>query len=114
MIRRHQSAEAMVVLQLMRQGDQVQIRASARVVLEGPLVVQLVRYRTLTRVVIERGENAGRTIEYANVVTSWARVGEWSGPGDLDMAVPAPGAEAVVVILQEPGPGKIYAASVLK
>ena len=114
MIRRHQSAEAMVVLQLMRQGDQVQIRASARVTLEGPLVVQLVRYRPLTRVVIERGENAGRTIEYANVVTSWARVGEWAGTGDLDIAVPAPGAEAVVVILQEPGPGKIYAASVLK
>lgn len=114
MIRRHQSGAAMVVLQLTRQGKEVRVHAKARVALEGPLVVQLVRYRPLAKVVIERGENAGRTINYVNIVTSWTKVGEWRGGGDLDMVVPAPGAEAVVVILQEPGPGMIFAASALR
>ena len=114
MIRRHQSAGKMVVLQLMRQGDQVSIRASAKVVLEAPLVVQLVRYRPHAEVTIERGENAGLTIDYSNIVTSWARIGVWTGASDLDMSVPAAGDDAVVVILQEDGPGMIYAASKLK
>lgn len=114
MIRQHQSAEQLVVLQLMRQGDDVAIRANARVRLDGPLVVQLVRYRPGARVEIERGENAGRVITYTNIVTSWAQIGQWDGTQNLDMTVPAPGPEAVVVILQEAGPGLIRAASVLK
>ena len=114
MIRRHQSAQSMVVLQLMRQGGQVQVRASARVALDRPLIVQLVRYRPLAKVAILHGENAGQTIEYSNIVTSWARIGEWSGASDLDMAVAVPGDDVVVVILQADGPGMIYAASVLK
>ncbi len=114
LIRRHQSADHMVVLQLMRKGDQVAIRASAQVALDGPLVVQLVRYLPQAKVAIERGENAGRTIVYSNIVTSWARIGEWSGADDLEMTVPAPGSDAVVVILQQAGPGMIVAASALK
>ena len=114
MIRRHQSAAAMVVLQLMRQGGTVQVRATARVALDGPLVVQLVRYRPSAMVAIKRGENAGQTIEYTNIVTSWARIGQWDGAADLEMSVPAPGSDAVVIILQAEGPGMIYAASQLK
>ena len=114
MIRRHQSAADMVVLQLMRQGGQVSIRASALVALDVPLIVQLVRYRPRAKVAILHGENAGRTIEYTNIVTAWSRIGEWGGVGDLDMVVPVPGDDAVVVILQAKGPGMIFAASVLK
>ena len=65
-------------------------------------------------VLVYLAENAGRTIDYANIVTSWTRIGEWDGAGQLDMSVPVKGADPVVVILQEPGPGMIYAASVLK
>ena len=114
MIRRHQSAEPMVVLQLMRVGDTVQVRASARVGLDRSLVLQLVRYRPSEVVAIKRGENAGRSIEYSNIVTAWTRIGTWDGAGDLAMDLTAPGGDAVVVILQEDGPGMIYAASVLK
>jgi hypothetical protein len=114
MIRRHQSAESMVVLQLMRDGGTVSIRAAARVALSAPLIVQLVRYKPTARVAIERGENAGRTIEYTNIVTSWARIGKWDGASDLVMDAPAPGGDAVVVILQEEGPGMIFAASSVK
>jgi hypothetical protein len=114
MIRRHQSAAAMVVLQLMREGETVSIRAAARVALPSALTVQLVRYKPTAVVAIQRGENAGRTIEYTNIVTSWARIGTWDGASDLVMDAPAPGGDAVAVILQEEGPGMIFAASALQ
>lgn len=114
MIRRHQSAEPTVTLDLMRKGAEVVIRATTRSRLTAPLVVQLVRYMPEARVEIERGENAGRAITYRNIVTSWAQIGEWDGAGELNLTVPAPGQDAVVVILQEDGPGLIRAASVLK
>ena len=113
MIRRHQSADHMVTLQLMRSGGSVMIAASARVALDGPLVVQLVRYRPREQVAIKRGENAGHTIDYSNIVTSWARIGTWDGRDDLALTVPAPGNDKVVVILQAEGPGMIFAAAVL-
>jgi hypothetical protein len=113
-IRRHQMAQPMVALQIMRQGDALTITAVAKVALNGPLVVQLVRYQPRATVTIEYGENAGQTISYTNIVTSWARVGEWTGQGDLNLSVPVHGREPVVVILQQPGPGLILAAAELK
>ena len=113
-IRRQQSAQPMVVLQLMRSGDQVMIHATAQTALSGPLVVQLVRYRPTETVTIKHGENAGRTITYTNIVTSWARIAEWPGTDDLDLSLPLLGADPVVVIVQQPGPGMILAASVLR
>jgi hypothetical protein len=76
--------------------------------------VQLVRYHPKETVKIEYGENAGRVIEYNNIVTSWTRVGDWSGAEDLQLTLPVTGDDPVVVILQADGPGLIYAASVLK
>lgn len=113
MIRRHQAAEQTVVLHLARSGGSVVIDAAARVQPDAPLVVQLVRYIPSEQVAIERGENAGHTIEYTNIVTSWARVGTWDGRADLELTVPAPGPDKVVVILQVEGPGTIVAAAAL-
>jgi hypothetical protein len=113
-IRRHQSADAMVVLQLMRKGGKLAIRATPVTQIDQRLVVQLVRYRPHESVAIKHGENAGRTIDYANIVTSWTRIGDWDGQGELDMSVPVQGSDAVVVIVQAEGPGMIYAASVLR
>jgi hypothetical protein len=113
LIRRHQSADQMVVLQLMRSGGSVMIEASARVALDAPLAVQLVRYRASEQVAIERGENAGHTITYTNIVTSWTRIGTWDGREALEMTVPAAGPDKVVVILQAEGPGLIFAAAVV-
>jgi hypothetical protein len=101
-------------LQLRREGGQVSIQALPGARGAGPLVVQLVRYLPSQRVMIEQGENAGRTIDYVNIVTSWSRIGLWDGRGALEMTVPAAGPEAVVVILQDEGPGAIRAAAVLE
>ena len=114
MVRRHQSAEQQVMLQLVRQGGNVSIRATAKVALDGPLIVQLVRYLPSASVAIKRGENAGRTISYVNTVTSWTQIGAWDGTQELNMTAPVPGDDAVAVIVQQAGPGMIYAASVLQ
>ena len=113
-IRRHQMATKSVTLQLTRDGGTVNVTATANPPLTEPLNVQLVRYRPMQMVKIEYGENAGMVMEYTNIVTTWSRVGEWSGKEDLQMALPAAGDDPVVVILQADGPGQIYAASVLK
>ena len=113
-VRRHMQAADMVALQLMRQGQTLTIHASANASVGQPLQVQLVRYKPSETREIKHGENAGRVIEYTNIVTSWQQIGTWSGDGDLQMTAPVPGNDRVVVILQGAGPGMIFAASELQ
>ena len=75
------------------------------------MIVQLVRYKPAETVTIERGENAGKTITYRNIVTSWERVGEWSGSTPLTLEAPFSGALPGAVILQSAGPAAILAAA---
>ncbi|MBC7141313.1 MAG: DUF1223 domain-containing protein, partial [Rhodobacteraceae bacterium] len=63
---------------------------------------------------IQGGENAGKTIDYANIVTEWRQAGDWDGRSDLTLDLKAPGGDPVVIIIQEPGPGPILAAAVLR
>jgi hypothetical protein len=108
---RHQGVVSPVRLVVERQGETLVIRAEADPPLTEPVRVQLVRYVPEETVTIERGENAGQTITYRNVVTSWDVVGMWSGLDPLEMEAPAPGSEPAVVILQEEGPSAIMAAA---
>lgn len=99
-----------VAIEAEREGDSLRIRAVAQSPMPEGAVVQLVRYRPSETVLIERGENAGRSIDYRNIVTDWTLLGDWDGTGPLDLSVPVTGTEPSVVILQEPGPGAILAA----
>ena len=100
-----------VDLQVERLGDMLTIQATALVAQAHPLAIQLVRYRPEEVVTIERGENAGQTITYHNVVTSWERLGEWDGQQPLNISAPVSGNAPVVVIVQKAGPGEILAAA---
>ena len=114
LIRAHGAKPARVRLDLSRQGGTLEIIAEARPALPGPAVVQLVRYLPERQVEILRGENAGRRLTYANIVTSWTVLRDWDGQGVLKLSVPAPGEEPVVVIVQQSGPGAILAAARLR
>ena len=105
----HSGALTSIELSVAREDGALRIRARAEDP-TAPLTVQLVRFRPHATVAIEGGENAGHTVDYANVVTDWQVVGEWPGEGDLDLTVPLPGEESAVVILQEHGPGAVRAA----
>lgn len=111
MLKRQLRAPETVNLIVERTGDEATINASAVRPLDGPVRVQLVRYNPEETVSIERGENAGQTITYHNIVTSWQVLGEWDGEGPLSVTAPVPGPEPMVVILQMSGPGPILAAA---
>jgi len=100
-----------VSLEMRRHGAALEIHAEALRPLKEPVRVQLVRYRPSETVEIGRGENAGRTVTYYNIVTLWQPLGEWSGAEPLSITAEAPGPDAAVVILQAPGPAAILAAA---
>lgn len=74
--------------------------------------VWMAKYDLSETVEITRGENAGRTMTYHNVVTSLMRMGEWSGSGaeEVEMPHPDPG-EGVAVWIQKGRAGPILAAA---
>jgi hypothetical protein len=100
-------------LHLDRQGEDIVISAPPLAGAKGPIRVQLVRYSPAESVMIARGENAGKTITYHNVVTSWQMLGHWNGTSPLSLTAPAPGPAPMVVILQADGPAEILGAAVL-
>lgn len=103
-----------VVLQLVRTGDRLSVKASLSRGRARNMLVQLVRYIPSSSVSIERGENAGRTIEYVNIVTEWRQIKKWNGAEPLDLVVNVVGSEPVVVIVQAAGQGPIMASARLR
>ena len=112
-VRRHADLPATVRIVARREGADLVIAADPAPV-AGPLSLQVVRFLPEAEVEITRGENAGHRLVYANIVTDWQAVGDWDGRAPLSVRVPAPGDEPAVVLLQEPGPGLIVAAVVLR
>lgn len=110
-LRAHLEAGTPVRLTVTREGDRLVIRAEADPPLTEPVRVQLVRYKPEETVMIERGENAGKTVTYTNIVTSWERIGDWSGQEPLELTAPFPGDEPGAVIVQHDGPAAILAAA---
>ena len=75
-------------------------------------IIWIAKYTKSRTVEINRGENAGRTITYNNVVTSLNRIGSWAGNEieDVDMPQPGPG-EGVAIWIQSGENGPILAAA---
>lgn len=109
-----QASGQKVRLTLQRDGDQIVIRAEAVPPADRDLKVQLVRYVPEREVEIRHGENAGHTLTYHNIVTSWQVIGEWRASDALTMTAPAPGTDRAVVIIQDEGPGAVLAAAELR
>lgn len=76
--------------------------------------VSLVRYIPEATVEIERGENAGKTIRYRNIVTEWTSLGTWDGEKAVTMGTHVMGDLPLVVIVQAAGYGPIIAAAALR
>jgi hypothetical protein len=74
--------------------------------------VWIAKYTKSATVEIDRGENAGRTITYMNVVNSLNRIGTWEGtePEEVAMPQPEPG-EGVAIWIQAGEAGPILAAA---
>lgn len=111
-IGKHQAQPRPVALTVERQGETVSVRLHPRGPLpQARLLVQLVRYAPERTVRITRGELAGRTLGYANVVEGWQTAAEWDGAGDLQVSLTVPASQSAAVLVQEAPFGPILAAA---
>jgi hypothetical protein len=115
-ISEHNGRAVNVDLQVTRDGNRVDMSATW-VGLEkfrGRMVVQLVQYEPQKSVKITRGENAGNTINYANIVTLWKPVGTWDGRATKRFRFEvADDDQPLAIILQQDNSGPIIAATKL-
>ena len=73
----HSGLETGVTLDLTVDGDIIRIAATSQS--QQAMTVQIVRFSPLETVHIDRGENAGETLTYANSVRAWGVAAEWDG-----------------------------------
>ncbi|MEL6840158.1 MAG: DUF1223 domain-containing protein [Pseudomonadota bacterium] len=111
-VQAHGSKGNPVAVSMTRAGDRVQINAQPGG--PGDYVVQLVRYKPEETVSIRRGENAGRKLSYANIVTSWTIIEQWDGRTPLNLITQAAGDQPVAVIIQQGSNGPIVGAAQLR
>jgi hypothetical protein len=80
----------------------------------GPMQVSLLRVTPMQSVEIRRGENRGKTLKYANVVSDLQEIALWDGKAPLALNQTVAGDQSVVVIIQGQKAGPIYAAGMLR
>ncbi len=126
LIRAHGAKAPAVTLNARRMEDTLQITAqiagkntgqineSASKGVGGPYLVQLFRYLPHQEVEISRGENAGRTLGYTNIVTAIDLLATWDGRSALAIEAPMAGKQSGMVIIQSRGPGAIIAATAVE
>ena len=113
-IDRHRGQAETIELALARNGDTLTISAQPKSRLKGPLSVQLIRYRPRATVDITRGENAGRTLSYANIVTDMQLLQSWDGRAPLRLQANVKGDLPVVILIQRGRHGLVEAAARLR
>ena len=101
---------APVALTAERRAGDLHIAARALGDVPETVAIQIVRYTPHLVRDIARGENAGLSITYRNVVTDWRRVDDWRTDAPLKRTVLLPDGDPVVVILQDGTTGPILAA----
>lgn len=110
-IAEHARQPVAVSLDLLREGDKLRISASAAGAIAGPVTVYLLRYTPESETKIKRGENAGHTYSYTNIVEGLTELGSWDAVAPLEMQTSVSGLKPVVVLLQQHNSGPILAAA---
>lgn len=114
LLQAHRARPSGAEVDVTRSGNRLRIVGAADAPFGRAALVQIVRITPYATVNIRRGENAGRELGYSNIVTDWDTVAEWDGRSDLALTLAVSGDAPVVVIVQEPGPGAILAADILR
>lgn len=110
-IAEHKETPATVDLKIEREGDQLLISAKPIGATTGPFTIHQLRYTPRATTKIKRGENAGHTFDYHNIVEGWTVVGRWDGIAPYEVSVPVTGELPVVVLVQQSDTGPIAAAA---
>ena len=110
-IEAHAEAPDAVSVDLSRSGDRLKVEVRATGDVPGGMVVQLVTYTPNATVEIKRGENAGRTLSYHNIVRDWIEIGKWDGRGTFRSEVRVSSGTPVAVLVQARDAGPILGAA---
>ncbi len=100
-----------VTIDLARRGGDLVIEAAAVDQVPSGMVVFLVQYSPAETVEISRGENAGNTLTYHNVVKSWTQIATWDGAAPLQVTGGVSQEMPAVVIVQDGASGPVLAAA---
>ncbi len=110
----YSAQKVQVQLTAAQSGDKVSIKAEPLVRDLPKMLISLVGYAPKETVKIKRGENAGRTITYHNIVRSWVDVANWNGSASKSYSAPVIPGLNMAVIVQADGHGPILAAARVK
>jgi hypothetical protein len=102
---------SVVGIEVGRKYESIDVRVWPTGEVKGEMLLQLVRYDPSQTVAIGRGENAGHTFTYHNIVTDWQTMARWDGREPLTLEHPLLGSYAAVVVVQQAGYGPIVAAA---
>lgn len=113
LLAQHRATMGSVDLQAVAEGNMLRITVAPHdgAVLPERIMIDVVGYTPEAKVAIGHGENAGETITYANIVTSWEHVGRWNGKAGVELTAPMPNAPRAAVIVQVEGPRRVLAAA---
>lgn len=110
LIKRHQAQAGKASLTVARESGKLRISAKAQGTAQ-PVAVLLVRYMPKGVTKIQRGENAGREIAYANIVSDIKVLDIWDMKSPFETTARVSGSENAAVILQARDHGPILAAA---
>lgn len=114
LINRHAASTSEVSLQISRNAGILIIQATREKQTGDHYIVQLVEFDPMRMVDITHGENAGKILDYANIVTGWQAIAEWDGKTPLQLSETVDAAQPVAVLIQRVGNGPIVAAAKLQ
>ena len=109
LVKTHQAAPALVIVDVARNGAKLSINARAEG--GGEAAVLLVRYMPKGVAQIRRGENAGKDITYANIVTEITVLQIWDMAKPLSASARVSGEDSAAILVQRRGHGPILAAA---
>ncbi|TNF23178.1 MAG: DUF1223 domain-containing protein [Rhodobacteraceae bacterium] len=99
----HEARQQPVELEVVDSGSGHLVTARAAGAVEGEMRILLVDFEPVATVEILRGENAGQTLNHANIVRGWTELGRWDGAGEYRARIDDDGSAAVLVQAAEFG-----------
>lgn len=109
-LKQHQNRPELVDLSAAFQGNNINIMLS-NAQASGRYDVILVEYQPSAMTTIKRGENAGRTLRYHNIVRHIERLGRWNGRDGKTLRAKRSTDGPAVILIQEQNNGEIIAAT---
>ena len=106
-----QAEEPVLGLEIIAEGEQLKVNVSALAASLPEAGVYLLEIIPTSTSMIGRGENAGRTIEYINVVKDMSLIASWDGKSGADLSAEIARDKSYVILVQANDFGPVLGAA---